>query len=68
LEGLPAPLVPSHTRLDAQLSWRIAERIELNLVGQNLLSDHHEEFDDQLQSVNSSLVKRSAYAKLTWQF
>jgi iron complex outermembrane recepter protein len=68
LEGLPAPLVPSYTQLDTQLSWRIAERIELNLVGQNLLGDHHEEFNDQLQSVNSSLVKRSAYAKLTWQF
>jgi hypothetical protein len=37
-------------------------------VGQNLLQDHHGEFNDFLQSVNSSLVKRSAYAKITWQF
>jgi iron complex outermembrane recepter protein len=65
---LPAQLVPSYTRLDTQVSWRLGERIELNLVGQNLLGDHHEEFNDQLQSVNSSLVKRSAYAKFTWQF
>jgi len=65
---LPAQFVPSYTRLDTQLSWRLAERIELNVVGQNLLRGHHEEFNDQLQSVNSSLAKRSAYAKLTWQF
>ncbi len=68
VERLPAQFVPSYTRLDTQLSWRLAERIELNLVGQNLLRDHHEEFNDLLQSVNSSLAKRSAYAKLTWQF
>ncbi len=68
VDSLPIDLVPSYTRLDTQVGWRLAERIELNLVGQNLLQDHHEEFNDILQSVNSSLVKRSAYAKLTWQF
>ena len=65
---LPVQPVPSYTRLDTQVSWRLAERIELNLVGQNLLQDHHEEFNNFLQSVNSSQVKRSAYAKITWQF
>ncbi len=68
VERLPAQLIPSYTRLDTQVSWRLGERIELNLVGQNLLRDHHEEFNDLLQSVNSSQAKRSAYAKLTWQF
>jgi iron complex outermembrane receptor protein len=68
VDGLPVQPVPSYTRLDTQVTWRLAERIELNLVGQNLLHDHHAEFNDFLQSVNSSLVKRSAYAKITWQF
>ena len=68
VDSLPVQPVPSYTRLDTQVGWRLAERIELNLVGQNLLQDHHEEFNDILQSVNSSLVKRSAYAKITWQF
>lgn len=65
---LPAQFVASYTRLDSQLTWRLAERVELNIVGQNLIHDHHAEFNDQLQSVNSSLIKRSAYAKLTWHF
>jgi iron complex outermembrane recepter protein len=65
---LLAQFVASYTRLDTQLTWRLAERATLSLTGQNLLSDHHMQCNDQLQSVNSSQVKRSAYAKITWQF
>ncbi|HEY6267970.1 MAG TPA: TonB-dependent receptor [Candidatus Acidoferrum sp.] len=65
---LPAQFVASYTRLDTQLTWRVQESVELSLVGQNLLGDHHVEFNDAFQSVNSSQVKRSAYVKLTWQF
>lgn len=68
VDSLPIQPVPSYTRLDSQLSWRLGERVELNLVGQNLLHDHHEEFNNFLQSVNSSLLKRSAYVKVSWQF
>jgi outer membrane receptor for ferrienterochelin and colicin len=64
----PAQFVASHTRLDTQLTWRLQESVSLSVVGQNLLRDHHVEFNDAFQSVNSSQVKRSAYAKLTWQF
>jgi iron complex outermembrane recepter protein len=65
---LPAQPVASYTRLDTQLTWRFTESASLSMVGQNLLRDHHAEFNDAFQSVNSSQVKRSAYAKLTWQF
>jgi hypothetical protein len=65
---LPAQFVPSYTRLDSQLTWHLRERLEVNLTGQNLLRDHHVEFNDQFQSVNSSEVKRSAYVKLSWRF
>jgi len=65
---LPAQFVPSYTRLDSQLTWHLKERMELSVTGQNLLKDHHVEFNDQFQSVNSSQLKRSAYAKFTWRF
>lgn len=65
---LPAQFVASYTRLDTQVTWRFAERAELSLVGQNLLSDHHVEFNDQFQSVNSSQAKRNIFAKFTWTF
>ncbi len=64
----PSQGVASYTRVDTQLRWNFAERADLSLVGQNLLRDHHLESMDSLTLVNSSLIKRSAYAKFTWRF
>ena len=60
--------IPSYTRLDSGLTWKLGERLSLSVVGQNLLKDRHLEFEDAGGSMQSGLVKRSAYAKLTWQF
>ena len=65
---LPAQQIPSYTRLDTQLAWQLAEHVQLTMVGQNLLSDHHLESAETFTSVNSSQVKRGAYARLTWRF
>jgi iron complex outermembrane receptor protein len=65
---LPAQALPAYTRLDSQLTWQFAEGIQLSIVGQNLLSDHHVEFNDYLSAVNPSRVKRSMYAKIVWHF
>ncbi len=65
---LPAQFVPSYTRLDSQLTWQFSEGMQLSIVGQNLLLDHHVEFNSQVGIVNPSEVKRSAYAKITWKF
>jgi iron complex outermembrane receptor protein len=68
VSALPVQGVASYTRLDTQLRWKFAERADLSLVGQNLLRDRHLESMDSLTLVNSSLIKRSAYAKVTWRF
>jgi len=60
--------IPSYTRLDTGLTWKLGERFTLSLVGQNLLKDHHMEFEDVNGSMQSGQIKRSAYAKLVWQF
>jgi iron complex outermembrane receptor protein len=60
--------IPSYTRLDSGLTWKLGERLSLSVVGQNLLQDRHLEFEDSGGSMQSGLIKRSAYAKLTWQF
>jgi hypothetical protein len=60
--------VAAYTRVDTQLTWRFGESMEASIVGQNLLRDRHVEFNDALSTVNSSLIKRSAYAKITWHF
>ena len=68
VSALPIQAVASYTRLDTQLRWKFAERAEVSVVGQNLLQNAHLESMDELTLVNSSLIKRSAYAKFTWRF
>lgn len=65
---LPDQSLPAYTRLDTQLVWSHGESLKFALVGQNLLTDHHQEFNGSLQVVNSTQVKRGAYAKVTWRF
>jgi iron complex outermembrane receptor protein len=60
--------IPSYTRLDTGLTWKLGEGFSLSVVGQNLLKDHHMEFEDVNGSMQSGQIKRSAYAKLVWQF
>jgi iron complex outermembrane receptor protein len=68
VDRLVGPVVPSYTRLDSGLTWQWKEHASFSLCGQNLLQDHHLEFQDLTESINSSLMKRSAYAKITWHF
>ena len=65
---LPAQAVPSYTRLDSNLTWQIAERFSITLAGENLLKDRHLEYTGSDSTVLPSLIKRSVYAKFTWQF
>jgi len=68
VDRLIAQDVPSYTRLDSGLTWRWKEGVSLSVMGQNLLRDHHLEFADFSGATQSTLVKRSAYAKITWRF
>jgi hypothetical protein len=66
--SLSDPAEPSYRRLDTGLSWELGERIALSLVGQNLPRGRHEEFFDTTETVDTTLIKRSAYAKVEWEF
>jgi iron complex outermembrane receptor protein len=65
---LPAQSIPSYTRLDTGLTWSAGERVSLSVVGQNLLRDLHPEYSGPDSTVQSSLMRRAAYAKITWSF
>jgi iron complex outermembrane receptor protein len=41
---LPNPVVPGYVELDGRIGWEPSPRIELALVGQDLLHNHHPEF------------------------
>jgi iron complex outermembrane recepter protein len=68
-DRLEAQGVPSYTRLDSNLIWKLRENFSLGIYGQNLLRDRHLEFfDPDNSSTRSTLIRRSAYAKLSWRF
>jgi len=65
---IPAQSVPAYTRLDTGLTWRAGQRISISAVGQNLFSDHHLEYSGPNSTVLPGLMRRSAYAKISWSF
>ena len=68
VDRLKSGAIPSYIRLDTGLTWRWTEGLSMSVVGQNLVKDRHLEFVDDTGSIRSTLIKRSVYGKLTWQF
>ncbi len=69
-DNLPAFSIQSYARFDTQLTWRPdgLDGLELNLVGQNLLDDRHQEFSKPSNTALASEIGRTVYAKATWKF
>jgi iron complex outermembrane recepter protein len=65
---LPQLEVPSYFRLDSRLGWHLSRSVEVSVTLQNLLDNRHPEFSDLEGGVPSTQIRRSAYAKVTWQF
>lgn len=57
--------VPSYTRLDAGITWKGLEHLELGLTGQNLLGSHLEFGENPSPA---STVQRSIFARIAWRF
>lgn len=62
---LPFPEVPSYTELDLRLGWQATDRLELSLIGMNLLNDRHPELGSP--AVREE-VERSVYGRVLWSF
>jgi len=57
--------VPAYIELDVRLAWHALERLELSLVGQNLLHDHHPELS---AATYGGEIERSVYGRLTLRY
>jgi iron complex outermembrane receptor protein len=68
VDRLRALSTPAYTRVDTGVTWRPMEKASISIVGQNLVTDHRLEYLNESGLVQSGLVKRSVYAKLSWQF
>ena len=63
----PTPgTVPSYFELNIHLVWRPAKRLELSLLGQNLLHDRHPEYG--FPSPTREEILRSIYGKAAWRY
>lgn len=62
---LPSPEVPDYVGLDMRLGWRLTPRLELSVVGQNLLKTVHREFTPSSPSARA--IERGIYGKVTWR-
>jgi iron complex outermembrane receptor protein len=60
----PAPVVPAYAELDLRLGYRVRPNWELSLVGQNLLHDHHQEFN----FTPTIEFRRGAFLRSVWEF
>jgi len=63
-DGPALGTVPSYVELDARIGWRVNEHVELSLVGQNLLHDHHVEYG--FPNASQGEIVRSVYAKVSY--
>ena len=66
LDHLPAQNVPAYTALDARVSWLVVPRLDLAVVGHDLLRPRHLEFGGG--GTNPIEIQRSVYgeARLRW--
>jgi len=64
IDELPAQDVADYASLDARLAWHVTPRLELAVVGQNLLHDHHAEFSSTGGAIE---VERGVYLEARWR-
>lgn len=63
---LPTDNIPSYTRFDTRVGWRVGENVDLSVAFQNLLDQRHPEFI--ATGVVTTQPQRSAYGKASWRF
>jgi hypothetical protein len=61
-------VISAYTRPDTGLTWKPLEEVPITVFGQNLLKAYRIEFEDKFGSMQSSQIRRGAYAKLIWHF
>jgi iron complex outermembrane receptor protein len=61
--------IDSYFSLDLRLGWHLSDTLELSIVGQNLLDNHHSEYGEStLLNTEITEIERGVYSKLSWKF
>ncbi|PKD40416.1 TonB-dependent receptor [Methylomonas sp. Kb3] len=59
--------IPDYVTMDARLAWRPEPDLEISLVGQNLLTNSHLEYQQE-NLVLPTFIDRGMYGKISWNF
>jgi iron complex outermembrane recepter protein len=69
VDRLPALHISSYVALDVRLGWHTRnDRLEMAIVGQNLLSGNHAEFAPSFINTQTTQVQPGVYGKVTVRF
>ena len=68
VDDLASMDIPRYLTGDLRLGWRSDERLELSLVGRNLLDSPHREFVSTSSGALPTAVEASVHALLTWKY
>ena len=64
-----ADVIPSYVALDARIGWSPRKNLTLELIGQNLLDQHHPEFGTSpLVAAPVAELRRGVLGRITWRF
>ncbi len=66
--GRLGAVIDDYVSMDIRLAWRPVNDLELSLVGQNLLSAHHLEYQEETAYTTPTEISRGVYGKLAWHF
>jgi iron complex outermembrane receptor protein len=64
LSSLPDQKVGAYSTADARLGWLLSDKVQVSLVGENLLQPRHAEYGGDPGPLVQ--IRRSAYLKVTW--
>jgi iron complex outermembrane receptor protein len=68
VDSLPAPGIGSYIGLDLRLGWKPFKNLDISIVGQNLLDNHHPEFPPGAILTPAAEIERAIYGKVTFRF
>jgi len=68
VDKLPSIDVARYRSLDAHLAWHQHDHLEIFIVGQNLLDDHHSEFKPLIGFTLPTGAERGGYGAIRWRF
>jgi iron complex outermembrane receptor protein len=66
MDELPGYGVKSYVRSDLRVAYRLADHLQIEVIGQDLFDQSHREFGSPTDA-NAANIQRSIFGRLTWR-